>query len=43
MISCKQAKLTDARNQYIRGDYYLSSDTENYIQKVEAETLLFVV
>ena len=27
MISCKQAKLTDARNQYIGGDYYLSSET----------------
>ena len=27
IISCKHAKLTDARNQYIRGDYYLSSET----------------
>ena len=27
MISCKQAKLTDARDQYIRGDYHSASDT----------------
>lgn len=27
MISCKQAKLSDARDQYIRGDYYLASQT----------------
>ena len=27
MISCKQAKLTDARDQYIRGDYYSAGDT----------------
>lgn len=27
MISCKQAKLTDARDQYIRGDYYSASET----------------
>src|SRR5690554_2829416 len=27
LISCKQAKLTDARDQYIRGEYYSASET----------------
>lgn len=27
MVSCKQAKLNDARDQYIRGDYYSASQT----------------
>lgn len=42
LFSCKQAKLSDARNQYIKGEYYSASETYRklYTKSREKDSLI---